>query len=83
MIDFRGQSIGVGDVVIYVGRQDLKPTLIEGRVIRVTNFGDRRKPLPAYVKDHITVKPTRSSNPLGQPTGKLVTLTVARKKAGQ
>jgi hypothetical protein len=71
MTDFRGTVIDPGDTVVYVGRQDMKATLNEGTVVTV-HWGEPHG-------CHLTVRPTRSSNPIGQPTGKLVKLTVARK----
>lgn len=72
MKDFRGNTVEVGDIIVYVGRQDMKAFLTEGLVTscrtEVTDNG-------------ITVKPLRSSNPLGQPTGRLVNLSVERKVA--
>lgn len=70
-IDFRGTQIEPGDLVCYVGRQDLKASLTEGRVESI-QWG-----APTGIA--VTVRPSRSSSPLTQPTGKLVRLTVMRK----
>ena len=58
----------MGDTIVYAGPQDMKVTLTEAKVMRVCFWGES-----------ITVKPTRSSNPLRQPSGKLVTLRLPRK----
>lgn len=68
MVDFRDSLIEPGDVIAYVGRQDLKASLNEAKVVRIDN-----------VRERLVVRPTRSSSPLGPPTGRLVTLTVLRK----
>lgn len=62
-----------GDMIVYVGRQDLKAHLNEARVCAVAQT-DARDPQPTLV-----VRPTRSSSTLAQPSGRLVRLTVARK----
>jgi hypothetical protein len=68
MIDFRGTVIHPEDTIIYVGRQDMKASLTEATVQAVSLDGNT-----------IIAWPTRSSNPLGPPSGKLVQLRVARK----
>lgn len=71
MTDFRGVRVDVGDTIVYVGRQDMKASLVEATVVSLHWGTPHGK--------HVKVKPMRSSSPLNQPTGKLVTLTVLRK----
>lgn len=66
LVDFRGTTVDVGDTIVYVGRQDLKAHLNEAKVTAVNDHG-------------VACRPFRSSSPLGQPTGRLVILTVLRK----
>lgn len=75
--DFRNTPIEPGDLICYVGRQDMKASLTEARVV-ATGTGDwlSGKPGPSFV----VVRPLRSSDPLGGPSGaRLVRLTVLRK----
>lgn len=68
--DFRGTGIEPGDVIVYVGRQDLKSFLVEARVKSIRFRGTAVA---------LLVEPLRSSDPLARPLQKNVWLKVLRK----